>query len=174
MQVDPDGDIAEADEANNTAPTVTTNVVARPTTDPTVNLGLAISDRPDPVRVRRALTYTLEVTNNGPDTLPPGALISDTLSNKVRFRSAEFTQGSGACVLMRLTDRQVLECRASGAIGVGETVSLKIMVVPRREGRLDNKAYVEGGGQHAGGDPVVAHPNGIPTDTERTKVLSLR
>lgn len=172
-QMDPDGAIAEADETNNTS-TVTTNVVARPATDLTVNLGFTISDRPNPVRVGRTLTYTVDVTNNGPDALPPGASISDTLSNKVKLRSVEFTQGSGECVFIRLDDRQVLMCRVSGAIGVGESVQAEIRVVPKREGRLETSAYAQAGGQLPSGDPVVVHPGGYPTDTERTRVVSSR
>ncbi len=171
-QVDPGGAIAEADETNNTSPTVSTTVVARPATDLTVDLGLAISDRPDPVRARRTLTYTLDITNDGPDALPPGAYIHDTLSSKVKLRSVEFTQGSGECVFLRFTDRQVLKCRVSGAIDVGESVQAQIKVVPKREGRLETSASVQGGGQY--GDPVVAHPGGYPTDTERTRVVSSR
>jgi uncharacterized repeat protein (TIGR01451 family) len=173
-QVDPDGAIAEADETNNTTPTVTTNVVARPATNLTVNLSLAISDHPGRVRVGRTLTYTLDITNDGPDALPPGALISDTLRKSVKFRSVEFTQGSGECVFIRLPDRQVLECRVGGAIGVGESVQAQIKVVPKREGRLETSAYAQAGGQSIVGDPVVVHPGGYPTDTETTRVLSRR
>jgi len=45
-QVDPDEDIAETDEANNKSPTDTTTVIARPASDLTVDLSLAISDSP--------------------------------------------------------------------------------------------------------------------------------
>lgn len=172
-QLDPDGAITEANEDNNSS-TVSTTVVERPESDLTVNLALAISDRPDPVTVRRPLTYTLKVTNNGPDTLPPGALIHDDLPASVKFRSAEFVGGLGECALIRLPDRQLLVCRVGNAIGVGESVKTKIVVVPKRKGRLESSASAQGGGQLINGDPVVVHPGGYPSDTEATKVLSRR
>jgi uncharacterized repeat protein (TIGR01451 family) len=171
-QVDPDGAIAEADETNNTSATITTNVMARPASDLTVNLALELSDHPDRVRVGRTLTYTLDVTNNGPDVLPPGAYIHHTLSRKVKLSSVEFTQGSGECVFLRFTDYQMLKCRVGGAIGVGESVQAQIRVVPKREGRLETSANAQAGGQY--GDPVVVHPGGYPSDTETTKVISRR
>lgn len=169
-QLDPDGAIAEAKEDNNSS-MVTTTVVERPESDLTVNLALAISDHPDPATVRKPLTYILKVTNNGPDTLPPGAFISDNLPASVKFRSVEFVKGLGECVLIRFTDRQPLMCRVSNAIGVGEAVKTKIVVVPKRKGRLESSAYAQGGGQLVSGDPVVVHPGGYPTDTEKTRVL---
>lgn len=169
VQLDPDGAITEANETNNSS-TVSTTVVERPESDLTVNLALAISDRPDPATVGKPLTYALKVTNNGPDTLPPGAFISDSLPTSVRFRSVEFVGGTGECILIRLTDRQPLMCRLDGTIGAGESVQAKIVVVPKRKGRLESSAYAYGGGQLLNGDPVVVHPGGYPTGTEGTRV----
>ena len=167
-QVDPEGAIPEADETNNAASTVSTTVVQSPVDAPTVDLALAISDRPDPVEVRKSLTYTLKVTNSGPDDLPPGAIIRDILSNKVTFRSVEFVGGFGECVLERYADFQRVECRVSSAIGVGESLQAKIRVTPKRTGRLESSANVLKGGE------FVQYSDGFPSDTETTRVLRRR
>lgn len=165
-QVDPDGAIREGDETNNAPKTLDMTVLARPETDPVADLALVTTDRPDPVRVGKTLTYTLEMTNNGPDPVPPGALIDDYVPEKTRFVSAQIEDDKGDCVFM--TTVSLLECRASDAIAPGDTLRASIALVPRRAGTIENEAYARSGGQ------FTMDPNGNPSDTETTRVKRSR
>jgi uncharacterized repeat protein (TIGR01451 family) len=60
---------------------------------PSADLGIAVSDAPDPVTAGAALTYTVAVTNNGPD--PASAVsVTDALPAGAIFVSATPSQGS--------------------------------------------------------------------------------
>jgi uncharacterized repeat protein (TIGR01451 family) len=162
VRVDPNRAIAEANESNNSS-TATTTVVED--TDPTASLAFATTDRPDPVRVGDRLTYTLNLTNSGPDPLPPGAYIDDLLPDNVRFVSAKVIEG-GKCLFMTdfMDEDQWIECRVSEAVGVGGTVRTKVEVVPRQKGALVNEASARRGGS----------PSEYLPDTETTRVLRRR
>ena len=162
VRVDPTRIIAEANESNNSS-TATTTVVED--TDPTASLAFATTDRPDPVRVGDRLTYTLRLTNRGPDPLPPGAYIDDILPDSVRFVSAEVIEG-GKCLFMTdiAGERRWIECRVSEAIDAGSTVKTKVAVVPRQKGSLVNEASARRGGTTGEYLP----------DTETTSVLRRR
>src|SRR3954447_17529405 len=57
------------------------------------DLAVMKSDSPDPVGVNSALTYTILVTNAGPDPAE-NAMLTDKLPSGVNFISADTTQGS--------------------------------------------------------------------------------
>jgi uncharacterized repeat protein (TIGR01451 family) len=59
----------------------------------TADLSLAKSDSPDPVNAGADLTYTLNITNNGPDPAT-NVVLTDTLPANVSVVSATATQGS--------------------------------------------------------------------------------
>jgi uncharacterized repeat protein (TIGR01451 family) len=63
--------------------------VARQSAD----LGIAVTDSPDPVAAGSNLTYTIRVTNNGPDAAS-GVSVTDTLPAGASFVSATPSQGS--------------------------------------------------------------------------------
>jgi uncharacterized repeat protein (TIGR01451 family) len=63
------------------------------TVTPEANLSVTMIESPDPVMVEGSLTYTITVTNNGPDDAP-GASVSNQLPPAVAFVSASPTQGS--------------------------------------------------------------------------------
>jgi uncharacterized repeat protein (TIGR01451 family) len=60
---------------------------------PSANLSVAKSDSPDPVGVGSALTYTIVVSNAGPDAAD-GVVMTDSLPKAVAFVSADASQGS--------------------------------------------------------------------------------
>ena len=59
----------------------------------TADLALTKSDSPDPVSAGAPLTYTIQVTNNGPEDAG-NVVVTDDLPNQVTFVSAGSTQGS--------------------------------------------------------------------------------
>ena len=58
------------------------------------DLSITNSDSPDPVAVNGALTYTIQVKNNGSEEAT-GVAVTDTLPANVNFISA--LSGAGAC-----------------------------------------------------------------------------
>jgi uncharacterized repeat protein (TIGR01451 family) len=93
-------------------PIVNTSTVASSTTDPIpgnnsatattdvnnptfADLSLTKSDSPDPVFPTQTLTYTISVTNNGPDTAQ-SVVVTDTLSSNVTFVDCSSDQ-AGVC-----------------------------------------------------------------------------
>ncbi len=60
---------------------------------PSVDLSVTKTDSPDPVTGGNDVTYTVTVTNNGPDDAT-GVTVTDTLDQTVTLVSANFNQGS--------------------------------------------------------------------------------
>ncbi len=60
---------------------------------PSVDMGVTKTDSPDPVMANENVTYTITVTNNGPDDAT-GVTVVDTLDQQVTFVSASFNQGT--------------------------------------------------------------------------------
>jgi uncharacterized repeat protein (TIGR01451 family) len=108
------------------------------TIDLTADLSLTQSDSPDPVSVGAPLTYTLNVTNNGPST-SSGVILTDVLPKDVRFRSAKSSHGH--CV--QRTPKKVACDLAEFANG--ETGTVTIVVRPIRQGTIRNSATVTQG-----------------------------
>ena len=80
----------DSNSANNSA-TATTAVINQTF----ANLAITKSDSIDPVAPGGTLTYTLNVTNNGPDTAP-SVVVTDNLPSDVTFIDCSATQG-GIC-----------------------------------------------------------------------------
>ena len=74
-------DVYDRDLGNNTDTLVTTVL-------PSADLGLTLSDQPDPVVAGEYLTYTLDVNNAGPSTASGVSLI-DTMPGEVTFVSVD-------------------------------------------------------------------------------------
>ncbi|HKC88749.1 MAG TPA: SBBP repeat-containing protein, partial [Blastocatellia bacterium] len=95
------------------------------------DLAIAISDLPDPVMVNNNLTYTLIVTNSGPDAAQ-GVSVTDTLPTGVEFVSTNASQGScGAS--------NPITC-AIGSIAPNARATITIVVKPTATGMITNRA----------------------------------
>jgi uncharacterized repeat protein (TIGR01451 family) len=101
---------------------------------PAADLALTMTDAPDPVSAKGSVTYTLQVTNQGPGSAP-GAGITDTLPAGVTFSgaSAGCSQAAGT-----------VTCEL-GTLAPGATARVTITVVTKARGELTNSASVGSG-----------------------------
>jgi len=91
------------------------------------DLSITNTDSPDPVVVGDTLTYTIAVTNNGPETAT-NVVVTDTLPWSVSLVSAPACSGSGT-----------LTC-AAGTLANGDTATITITVTPNSAGPIANSA----------------------------------
>jgi len=98
------------------------------------DLSVAKTDSPDPVVLGSILTYTVTVTNNGPDNAT-GVTLTDTLPGGVTFGSAIPSQGSCS------PGGGVVTC-GLGSLASGGSASVTIVVTPTAAGPLLNTASV--------------------------------
>ena len=123
----------------------------------TADLAISTSDNPDPVTEGTELTYTVTVSNLGPESAS-AVTVTDELSSQVAFLSA--TASQGACDIKGKT----VTCEL-GTLGVGDaTVTIK--VTPKKAGQLTNSASVAVA--QSDEDPASANN----TDTETTTVTA--
>jgi uncharacterized repeat protein (TIGR01451 family) len=106
-----------------------------PFTGGQADLSITKTDSNDPAPTGRNLTYTLTVTNNGPDA-SSGVVVTDNLPPSVTFVSATPSQGtcgppSGGIVTCNL-----------GTIGNGSSATVQIVVKPTQAGSITNTASV--------------------------------
>jgi uncharacterized repeat protein (TIGR01451 family) len=118
------------------------------------DLSLTKSDSPDPVSRGGTLIYSIVVTNNGPGSAA-GVQLTDALPANVQFVSAASTAGSctqtGGTVACNLGD-----------LSNGTSVTVTIIVTPKKVGTLSNTAQVSS---------ISPDPNPVNnTDTETTMV----
>jgi uncharacterized repeat protein (TIGR01451 family) len=99
------------------------------------DLGVSVSDAPDPVSVGARLTYTIRVQNTGPD-VAAGVIVTDKLAKSLKLRSARSNQGR--CVLRTRTR---VECNLAG-LDPGAEATITLATVPTRAGVLSNTASV--------------------------------
>jgi uncharacterized repeat protein (TIGR01451 family) len=127
---------ADADPSNNTVIEPTTVQVEQ------FNLGIDKADFPDPVLQGAVLTYTLTVTNVGPDQAP-NALIQDPLPSTVDFIDAVNPYGS--CGYNPGTN--TVTCTI-GTVVVGPSQAKQVIlhVRPRVAGPITNQACVQAPG----------------------------
>jgi uncharacterized repeat protein (TIGR01451 family) len=97
------------------------------------NLSITKTDAPDPVVVNSNLTYTITVTNNGPDNASNVA-VADTLPAGVNFVSATSSQGS-------CSGTTNITCNL-GSLANGSNATVTIVVTPTTAGNLSNTASV--------------------------------
>lgn len=118
---------------------------------PSADLGVTKTDSPDPVTGGGSVTYSIRVTNAGPDGAT-GVTLADTLDANVTFVSASFSQGS-ACTTAGspLVVTCVLGDIANGADATG-TIVVTTPVVEVVTG-IANSVTVSGNE----GDPVAGN-----------------
>jgi len=109
-----------------------TQVVDDPISPQTSELLLIKTDSPDPVVVDTPLTYTLFVSNQGPDDAT-GVVITDTLPAGVTFDSATGCSEAAG----------VVTCTV-GALANGAAAVFEITVTPNSTGIIFNVATVQG------------------------------
>jgi uncharacterized repeat protein (TIGR01451 family) len=108
--------------------------VTRISSAPAADLSVTNSDSPDPVPPGERLTYTVTVTNNGPDSAT-GVSLTDTLARSLRVRSVRPSQGR--CVLRRTN----VDC-SLGDLAQGASATVVIVVRPTRKGTVTSTASV--------------------------------
>jgi uncharacterized repeat protein (TIGR01451 family) len=119
------------------------------------DLSVAKSDSPDPVSKGAQLTYSIVVTNNGPGSAS-GVQLIDTLPTNVQFVSA--TSPAGSCAQTGST----VTCNL-GDLSNGTSVTVTIIVTPKKAGSLTNTAQV---------NSISSDPNATNNiDTEQTTVV---
>jgi uncharacterized repeat protein (TIGR01451 family) len=119
---------ADPSSANNSA-TATTTVNPPPSAD----LSIAKTDAPDPVNLGGTVTYTITVTNNGPDAAA-GTTVSDTLPAGAALVSATATQGT-------CSGTTTVSC-SLGSLASGATATVTLVVEATAGGTLSNTATV--------------------------------
>jgi uncharacterized repeat protein (TIGR01451 family) len=146
------GGAVDPSAANNKATQAT--AVGAPRTD----LAVTQSDSADPVLAGDPLTYTVTVTNHGPDDAP-AVTLADALPTQVAFGSATASQGSCA------RTGTGLSC-ALGALASGGSAVVEVRGTPKAGGTLSNVAAATSGGGAV--DPAPA--NNRATHTTRALV----
>ena len=139
-----DGELSTFDE-------LTVNVSAAGGTE--ADLSITKTDSADPIGTEEMLTYTIVVTNNGPD-LATAVSVTDTLPMDVTFSSATTTAGS-----CREESSEVV-CDL-GDMANGSNVTLSIMVLPDAVGDITNSVVVTS----ATADPDLANNSAAETTT---------
>jgi uncharacterized repeat protein (TIGR01451 family) len=84
--------------------------------------------------VGQTATYTITVTNNGPDTAS-GVVLRDTLPKNAGFGSVSTTQGSCS----PKPQRQVITCTI-GTLTSGDTATVTLVIKPTKKGTFTNVA----------------------------------
>ncbi len=102
---------------------------------PRIDLAVTKTDSPDPDTLGQKVTYTMVVTNNGPDTAT-NVQLADPLPANVTFVSVATTRG--AC-----TGGAVIAC-ALGTMPSGQTATITLVTKPTATGTVFNTVTVVG------------------------------
>ncbi|UCE62635.1 MAG: DUF11 domain-containing protein, partial [Nitrospirota bacterium] len=117
---------------SNNSVKVLTEVIAPPD-GLMADLSLVKNDDPDPATIGVPFTYTLEVTNNGPDTAT-NVILTDTLPRGVSLGLVTLTQGT-------CTGNRELICQL-GSLEAGSAATVTLSVISTTLGDLTNEAFV--------------------------------
>ena len=113
-------------------PTPSPTVTPTPSEAPRADISAAIADSPDPDPVGHNLTYTITVSNGGPQTAP-SATMSDNLPASVNFVSVTPSQGS-------CSGTSLISC-ALGDLPAFSSATVTLVVTPTVTGTLSNTAF---------------------------------
>jgi uncharacterized repeat protein (TIGR01451 family) len=100
------------------------------------DLAITKMDSPDPAHVGQNLTYTVRVTNNGPDRAL-GVIVTDQLPKNAGYGSSTSTQGS--CTIK--PSKNAVVCTIGTMTG-GASVTITLIVKPTSKGTITNTASV--------------------------------
>lgn len=148
VAVTADGDILVADRINNRVRAVDAGLT--PPAPLSADLAIVKTDAPDPVIVGQAITYTLSVTNNGPDAAT-GVQATDVLPAGVTFN---VVGTSASCINVSGT----VTCDF-GAVANAATETATIVVTANQAGSVSNTASVDG----AQADPTASNDQSTAT-----------
>jgi uncharacterized repeat protein (TIGR01451 family) len=118
---------------------------------PTNDLAVTITDRPDPVVLGNPLTYTITVTNTGPNNAT-GVILTNALTTNVTFVSVATTQGS--CT----NEAGIVRCNL-GTVASGVPLDVTLVILPNAIGTLTTRAGV-----------TRAEPDGDSSNNQATAV----
>ena len=111
---------------------------------PRADLSITKSGGPNPVVSGNRLTYTLTVTNNGPQDAT-GVTVTDALPGSLHFNTTNSSQGT--CTRSTATNPKpkdgTITCSV-GNLANGAKASITIVVTPTTPGTLTNTAKVKG------------------------------
>ena len=119
----------DPDTANNSASASVT--IQAP---PSANLGLTMTATPNPVVIGKNLSYTITVTNAGPDAAT-NTQLSDTLPANTSYVSSNFSVGSCTFATAKLS------C-GLGTLAVNATAQVTLVLTSSATGTLTNTASV--------------------------------
>lgn len=102
---------------------------------PGVDLALGMTEGPNPVILGNTLTYSMTITNNGPNTAT-GVALSQTLPGNVQIVSASTSQG-----LISTNSGGTVTCNL-GNLLVGGTATVTVVVFPVSAGTIFSTATV--------------------------------
>jgi uncharacterized repeat protein (TIGR01451 family) len=100
------------------------------------DLAITLAGNRNPVMIKKQLTYTLTVTNNGPDPAV-STMVTDTPPAGVSLISAAASQGSCTCT-------SEINCEL-GSLASGGSAEITIIVKPSSAGTITNSASVTSG-----------------------------
>jgi uncharacterized repeat protein (TIGR01451 family) len=121
------------------------------------DLGLSIVDSPDPVRIGTNLTYSLSVTNRGPDRAT-NVVVTSILPTSANFVSCTPSIGSYS------NDAGTVYCNL-GNLNNGSTARVVIVCSPTLTGVITNESSisaVNGSGNRTNAVTTVSPPNRAP------------
>ncbi|GAB6068881.1 hypothetical protein JCM13664_22020 [Methylothermus subterraneus] len=103
-----------------------------------IDLDVTLTDAPDPVAIGETLSYLVRVTNNGPN-LATNVVADFTLPDLRHFSFVSATSTHGNCTFTGAS----LSCNL-GALGVGASTSIQVIVTPTQDGTLTMGVQVSG------------------------------
>lgn len=112
---------------------VSTPVTPPPPPDVTADLGVTMTDSPDPVKRRSNLTYSISVRNAGPANAS-NVNVRDVLPSNMTFVSSRSSQGS-------CSGSSTVSCNL-GTLNSGSSATVTIVVQPRNIGTYTNNVSV--------------------------------
>lgn len=127
---------------------------------PESDLRITKTDSPDPVSAGNQLTYTIEVTNDGPDSAS-GVQVTDPLPAGVDFSSGD-VNGDANLVVFDTNSRIVTASVGTLANGATATITIVVDVDADASGPLSNSATVTA---TPNTDPSAANNTTPATDT---------